>query len=348
MFAYTDPIGRGVLATQNALGTYRDLLQGFYEFGAEKPGTRFCLLGNLPTTAKQTTIPWPAFPKTADADDKAIDARRFDFQDEYVEWHIERLRNQIRRITFITELPEYYEALAKVGHGALVAGIVDAIPSASPTPAELYGLDFDPDVATPRERAARFRGRVVVPFDAPAGTVPENPWTNGSKGILCLGQKFNTMGALFNLVRECAFPRSGSSTDTCAAVGGACGPRRNSDPVICTQAQEVCRIPQGLSLSDPAGIRILELAGAWRIDGVEVDINDPDSNQGAWVIDRNGRRGVLDTSRALTLNNDSISSGAQVSRVLQVAADVVSADLAELLDREITVTADRPSRGVII
>ena len=320
MFNYSDPTAKGVLAAQGALDNFREAMEAQYETATDSDNA-FEKLETIPVGSPTEFIEWVGFPVTANASDSEIDSERFVFQDEYVEWHVDKDTNgSVLQVTFTTEFPEYYEALAEVSEAALVAGIQDAIPGANPTTKELFG-NLDPSTVSPIERAAAFRKQT-----APGQTVPANPWNNNQKGILCLGQTFNTLGALFNLARRCSKPNTAiPSNGQCAAVGGACGPNRNSDPRICERAQDVAKIPRALSLQDPAGVTILRLAGTWRINGASIDINDPSSNSGAWTISRNGRRATLRIVDGLTINNNPIVSGTQVSRLLDVGAEVISA-----------------------
>lgn len=328
MFPYKDPTGTNFLDQQGALDEYRAIIDFFYRQSARLLNSGFTLLDafeNLPSgTSQIDSIPWRAFPITASASFDQIDQNRFRWQDEYVEWRVERsATGQITQITFTTEFPEYYEALARVSTDALIAGIQDIIPGANPTLDELFGFGFNPAIANGEARARRFRNNL-----------PNNPWNkNEEKGILCLTQQFNTVGALFNLVDKCAVQRPGiPSSAVCGSVGGACGPGRNSDPVICQASQNVVRSSRALSLVDPVGIKIEQLTGIWEIGGSQVDINDPSNNQGAWVISRNGRRAVLDLTKGVTLSGFAIESGAQVANQLQVAADVISASESSLPD----------------
>lgn len=329
MFAYTDPVGTGVLEARGALEDYRTTVHSFYRRFALLPQSAFTLLEAFEGINTNTAeVPWIAFPKTANASDAEIDENRFSggpfgsgFQDEYVEWRVEKDGGgNVTRMTFTTEFPEYYEVLAGIGQDALVAAIADAIPGAAPTTAELFGPGFDPNAATKTARQRQF-----------VAHLPDNPWQNGQKGILCLQQRFNTMNALFNLVGECAITLPGSTAEACGnASSGACGPDRNSDPKVCTAAQELRRAEQVVVLADPAGIRLLEMGGIWKLDGQQIDINDTTNNQGVWAITRNGRRGTLNVTPALTFIDDPIVTGTQVSRVLKVGAAVVSAPEADV------------------
>jgi hypothetical protein len=319
MFPYQDPTSTDFLQSQGALQEYRNRLDFFYRFFARVPNSAFTLLDAFKDLTPDTSptlnsIPWLAFPRTASASFEEIDSNRFRFQDEYVEWRTETQAGQVTRVTFTTEFPEYYEALAAMGVDALIAGIREVISEANPTTVELFGQNFNPETATGEARAGQFRFNLE-----------NNPWNNGEKGILCLTQGFNTMNALFNLVAECAIPKPGDSSDVCGAVGGACGPGRNSDPVICKASQDLARSSRALSLLDPVGIKITRLRGIWKINNQQVDINDPIDNQGAWIVSRNGRRAVLDVTKGVTIGDEIITTGTQVATALEVSADVISA-----------------------
>lgn len=320
MFAYKDPTDSNFLESQKALDTYRATIHSFYRQFALEPGSAFTLLDafndlNPGTQTTVSTVPWIAFPITAVGTFNDIDANRFQLQDEYVEWRTDKSdTGKVTRVTFTTEFPEYYEALAEVSVDALIVGIQQVISGVNPTDEELFGPSFDPKAATPEVRARRFRRHLR-----------DNPWNNGQKGILCLSQPNNSMGALFALVGPCAVSRLDiAPSDLCANV--SCVPERNSDPAICQAVQNLARAPHGLSFPDPVGIKIIKLQGIWKINGTEIDINDPKDNKGAWVVSRNGRRAVLDITEGITVDGKSITSGTQVSTKLQVSADVISVE----------------------
>jgi hypothetical protein len=322
MFNYQDPVGRNFLQNTQVKEVYQRSMESIYDSFARRPDSAFTWVeafDHLSGGQQSSVVPvdWPAFPLTltAVATDDEIDADRFQFQDEYVEWRVERKRGKIARITFMTEFPEYYQAFAEVGAGALIEAVREAIPGANPTIRELFGAGPNPDQQPLIARANRFRNNLT-----------SNPWNSGRKGILCLTQQFNTMNALFNLVAECGvLDGGGEPEDTCGNVGGACGSGRNSDPRICTEAQRAVRNRSAISLKDPVGIFIRRLLGTWKINGAEVDINDTSSNQGAWLVSRNGRRAVLDVSKGVTIGDDEIVSGTQVSKQLIVSAEVIAA-----------------------
>ena len=273
------------------------------------------------TEVAQRLIDWRGYPITAQVSDAAIDARRSEFQDEYVEWWLERDGGgRPARITFTTEFAEYFEALAQVGADVLKEEIANLVPGAAPTDTELFGAGPNSAGQSGRTRARRFRSNLS-----------NNPWNIGPKGILCLTQQFNTLGALFNLVGACGVARTDIDPGSvCANVGGACGPGRNSDPAVCEATQRLARDDFACSLRDPCGVGIRSLAGNWTMGGEPLDINDPATNQGLWTVSRNGRRAVLSIPDDLRLNDDRVQSGARVADNLFVGADAVAAPDASL------------------
>lgn len=339
MFQYSDPAERNFLNNSAVASVFQQQMQGVYDGFARRINSGFTWLeafqqlpgGQLP---QQMSVDWSAFPITARATDKEIDRDRFEHQDEYVEWQAETKQNKLIRVTFTTEFPEYFEAFAALGFNELVNAIQDVMPGANPTAAELFGPGFDPASGPPIGRAQTFRDRLVA-----------NPWNNGKKGILCLTQQFNTLGALFNLLAACSVLRAqGTPENTCSLVGGACGPDRSSDPALCAAAQRVVRGNLGLSLRDPAGVRIVKLDGMWKINNNDIDINDVAQNQGSWVVSRNGRRAVLTIMAGLTLDGNPPVTGAEVARKLKVTADLFAAPN-ETLPEWARIGVESSSRG---
>ena len=320
MFEYTDPVETGLLQNLGALTNYRVLVHDIdMKFGLQQKSAYVERDAFLELSGNESsnidTVSWLAFPRTATVSNDEIDNRRFEFQDEYVEWRVVRgAGNKITNIIFTTEFAEYYVAFAQLGMDALVRAIREVIPGANPTRRDLFGPNFNPATAAPRTRGERFRRNAQA-----------NPWNNGQKGILCLAQQFNTMHALFNLAGACSVVKSDLDPGSvCGAVGGACGSDRNSDPRVCQACQNLARAGRGLSLEDPLGIKIMELGGVWELNGQPLDINSPETNQGIWQLSRNSRRATLKLRNGLTLGGDPIVSGAQVAAVLTVGADVIS------------------------
>ena len=317
MFNYKDP--GGALKPAKALTNYRQLIHEQYRIHAKKPNSAFTFLEAFlevaPGKAQEAAVQWSAFPITAAGTNAEIDAQRFNSQDEYVEWRVERTAGKVKQITFTTDFLEYYQALASVGLAELIAGIKVVIPTANPTATELFGPGFNPATSSPEGRSATFRN-----------FAQRNPWNNGDKGILCLAQQFNTLSALFNLTGPAAVVNNGvPAGGICATLGNFCGPNRNSDPSIATAVQNLARANRDLSLRDPVGVEIVTLSGIWKKNNAQIDINDQAQNGGLWTISRNGRRGVLKNATGLTLDGEAVSTGAQIANRLRVQARVVSA-----------------------
>lgn len=150
MFPYQDPTGTDLLERLGALEAYRSKLKRQYAVAANEPGTHFETLERFqqlkPGKQAQTaTIPWEAFPiKQSGATDQRIDRDRLELQEEYVEWCLESPAGEPQTLTFTTEFPEYFEALADVSFQALMAGVQHIIPGANPTAQELLGVDVPP------------------------------------------------------------------------------------------------------------------------------------------------------------------------------------------------------------
>jgi len=323
MFAYSDPSGTGVLENAGAIDAFRQTLHEWYDRLAALDHSGFTWIEAFDELSpgaepQHHEVTWRAFPITAAANNDQIDADRFRWQDEYVEWRVERPGGNVVAVTFTTEFPEYFEALAQAGVDALKEEVAALVPDANPTDAELFGPGPDPAGQSPRTRARRFRQNLQA-----------NPWNNGDRGILCLAQSFNTLGALFNLLGHCGIDQPNLEPgQVCGKVGGFCGPNRNSDPNVCAAAQGLVRAARSFTASDPAGIFLKRLDGDWRRAGELFDINaDP-----AWALTRKGRRGVLQVTQDLTLDHDPVTSGAMVSKVLVAGSAVMSAADAGLPD----------------
>jgi hypothetical protein len=326
MFAYSDPTGTGFLEQSGALQIYRDKvgqLDAEFHKVPDSGYTRrdaFAQLGQG-SEAEAATVEWKAFPVSQSGTPAAKDRDRFKRQDEYVEWRVEAEGGALTRVTFTTEFPEYFEALAELSADALKEEIRRIHPGANPTDEEIFGVGFDPATASAEARGGRF-----------TANRRKSPWNNGQRGILCLTHRDNTLGALFNLLASCGVPRDGDAGEVCANVEGACGPGRNSDPAACIAAQNLARTGRSFSLEDPCGVRILGLdpTGQWSVDGQAVDMNDEANNRGIWKVTRNGRRGTFTFQGDVRLAGGKIKTGTDLSKQLIVGTTVVHAANAAL------------------
>lgn len=313
MFSYSDPTGTDRLEMEGALGFWQQVVRAEDVAAARRPGAAITVMEAFedvpPDSLGRATVPWLAFPKSQNQTLATLDAERLR-QDEYVEWRIERDGDDRLRVVFTTEFREWWAVLAAASFEALVRAIQELVSDADPSPAEVFGPDFDPDSATPTTR-----------FRAFLQHLEDNPWNNGTNAILCHQQPNNTLRALYKLVEDCSIHRTDlPANSVCGNVG--CVPERNSDPFICVATQNLAASRQVLSLADPVGIRLLSLEGIWKLHGDEIDINDA-SNAGIWNVSRNGRRGELTVVEGLTLDDDPILHGASVARLLRVGADVI-------------------------
>jgi hypothetical protein len=162
MFSYSDPTGSGFLEQTGALQTYREMVDFFHQQFHRLERSAFTLREAFDelaggAAAASTRIEWKAFPVTAAATPKEIDRRRFDFQDEYVEWRVEtKPDGTLARVTFTTEFPQYFQALAKLGAAPLKEEVIRLHAGSNPTDGDLFGAGFNPATASPQSRADRF------------------------------------------------------------------------------------------------------------------------------------------------------------------------------------------------
>jgi hypothetical protein len=202
-------------------------------------------------------VAWPAFPGTllspGGADEQRwgqADSSR-DEQDEYCEWGVERSGDDIARVTFTTETPDYFDQLMR-SDPELLLQLYGELAGVAPTSVdELKGADGELD---PRND-----------FNRPA-----------SGGIVHLSQVSNTLVAAVVLVAQATVLREKDGervTEKKALVrcGGLGEPLRNSDPQIASAVNQLVASGHELSLADPAGLYIQEFiaAGITTPDGAD-------------------------------------------------------------------------------
>ena len=145
MFSYSDPAGRNFLGNGSVQIAFQSKMQQFYDKFGSRPNSGFTWLEafrELQGGQKllEQSIEWRAFPLLAKGSDEEIDGQRLQFQDEYVEWAVEKNTDEMpTKITFTTELPEYLEAFAEIGLHELIQAVQDIIPGAAPAIGDLYG-----------------------------------------------------------------------------------------------------------------------------------------------------------------------------------------------------------------
>jgi hypothetical protein len=197
---------------------------------------------DTPANTPEPMLSWAAFPaalrartpsqttrwKLADEDRK--------LQDEYCEWTVTRnAAREITRVTFTTELPEYWDHLFRTAPNRLL---------------ELYLRLVDPRVKLGDLRDSKGRYR------------RENRWNSSNPGRLAhLMQKNNTLGAAVDLIARATELRiKGGQRVTnqqelvrCAALGN---PLRNSDPQIASAVNIAAGQGNEITLADPPGLHL--------------------------------------------------------------------------------------------
>jgi hypothetical protein len=214
---------------------------------------------NTPAGLPPAAIAWPAFPAQVFREKgpgperwRHADSSR-GLQDEYCEWSVERDDDgKITRITFTTEVPEYWELVAKNDSDLLL---------------ERYQQFVDPRV----ERDDL--------FDNKGNYVPDNRWNKTTEGRLAhFIQRSNTLGAAIALVAEATILREREDgtlvTDRQELV--ACAPElgnpfRNSDPQIVEIVNKAATFGDEITLLDPVGLYLdgLQSAGMETRDGAD-------------------------------------------------------------------------------
>jgi len=197
---------------------------------------------NTPAGTPEPMLSWAAFPAALRATTPSqlerwrIADRDRNRQDEYCEWSVQRnSARKITRVTFTTEVPEYWEHLLETDPDRLV---------------RLYRKLVDP-----RVKLADLRN--------PDGSYkPQNRWNSSTSGRLAhLMQPNNTLGAAVDLVARATVLRvkngqpvvSQQELVTCAGLGN---PLRNSDPQIASAVNVAAGQGNEITLADPPGLHL--------------------------------------------------------------------------------------------
>lgn len=269
---------------------------------------------NTPAGLPPAAIAWPAFPARVLREegpgaarwDRADGSR--DEQDEYCEWSVERGDDgKITRITFTTEVPDYWEHVAQNDPDLLL---------------ELYRRFVDPSV------------ELDDLFDD-GEYLGRNRWNTPTEGRLAhLVQQTNTLGAAIRLVAESTILRAREDgtpvTDrqelvVCARLGD---PFRNSDPQIAEIVNKAAALGDDITLLDPAGLYLDELqsAGMETPDGADaaefwnIERGAPDNAVRASFVVPEDRGYVVGDIR---VNGLPITFGAQVADKVRVRIGAV-------------------------
>lgn len=260
-----------------------------------------------PAGAKLRPVSWEAFPgrHRQSMDDPAVlefvDSER-DEQDEYCEWSVEREGKTIKRVTFTTEVPDYYKLLHRTDPDAVAA---------------LYHKHVDSGLQSSALKGAN-------------GTYdPRNDHNQSIDGpIMHLSQVDNTLEAAINLIGVATFRRARAdgtpvtAKKALAKCAGMGDPERNSDPKIAVTVNDLARLGNRLTLADPVGLYL----GEFGFGGVGLpdDVNPAD----CWIVERGekpfvvrarfeipeGKGSVSDVS----INGEPVRFGAQLAQRVPV------------------------------
>jgi hypothetical protein len=223
-------------------------------------------VSDTPASVDPSAVVWSAFPTSlrvapAKRLETADGARRH--MDEYCEWAVERNpAGKITRVTFTTEVPEYFDHLFKNDRGRLL---------------DIYQTFVSPRVkARDLERNGRY--------------VRANRWNSTTRGRPAhLIQGSNNLGAAVTLAAQSTILRREggapvTSKQRLVECGGLGNPFRNSDPQIASVLNSAARAGDEIALADPVGLYI---------DGlITGGMTTPDGANPAtfWKAER-GRRG---------------------------------------------------------
>lgn len=203
--------------------------------------------------AAERPVVWPAFPGRlagggAERWERADGSR--EEQDEYCEWGVERSGEEIVRVTFTTETPDYFQHLLETDRDLLLA-LYEEFSDAQPSIAELTDAKGRLDWANDFNRAA-------------------------SGAIAHLSQSTNNLFAAVALVAQATVLREKNGMrivdkKALCRCNGLGDENRNSDPQIAIAVNQIAAEGEELSLADPPGLYIDEfLAGGMRTpDGAD-------------------------------------------------------------------------------
>lgn len=308
----------------------------------------------VPAGVATAPVPWMAFPRVltmqaAGDRRRALDAAEqrgsahlgyedealtrpitceFRQQDEYLEWVPIRRAGEVVRFAFTAEGPEYWEHLASVDRGAVLALY-----------RELAGRDVSwTELAWPTDvwvRGAQDHGvRIYEQGDY-------NPYNkvNLEECAAHLTHPANTLGAEIDLAAKATVQRLDSNDELvserrrlacCSNFGDQ---NRNSDPTIGLAVNQTVRGGISITLADPVGLYIRAF------DASRIADSAGNALDGWWVARRGGRGRTLRAEfgpppgSSLTLadvrvgNNEPLTTGGQLAELTTMVLYVRALDL---------------------
>jgi len=270
---------------------------------------------DVPSGTFAASVPWPAFPARVARESTSEEGRWRQAdedrgeQDEYCEWSTEKRNDgKIVRVTFTTEVPEYWEHVAAQDPARLV---------------ELYRDLVSPDV----RRDELFANDVYNPLNARNAS--------STTRLAHLTQDSNTLGAAVDLVARATVlrERAGRPVENqqelvvCSRLGN---PFRQSDPQIAHAVNSQAAAGNEITLRDPVGLYI----DAFDPTGLEApDGADPAS---FWSIERGDAQHAVRARFEVPSERDyvvgdlklagrPVAFGAQLADLVRVRATVLVA-----------------------
>jgi subtilisin family serine protease len=249
---------------------------------AANPGTHLRFFNPAQISPKvaltSVNVHWGAIPRRLGSFTRAIyealdklDSSGVRTQDEYCEWVVFRnAKNQIVRVVFTSEPPEYYDFLYYPGVPGLSFG-----PAAGTVAPDVLKFTRELLVKAYRERCSD-NSIKLSDLEGPAGFYnPNNKWNN--QHCVHLQQDANTLGAQIDIAARAAVVRSDASgklhTDInkLLACDGFGDPRRQSDPTIGDNVNKLARENRFLTLENPIGLYMTRLdTSGWKTpDGAD-------------------------------------------------------------------------------
>jgi len=223
-------------------------------------------------------------------------------QDEYCEWHIDHEpddhnnEGRITRVCFTCEGPEYWEFLAEGTRPFFAAGDPrrDLVAGDLGLVVELYQEHVNPavtaaDLVWPYDVAFFDAGTGSWRYYARQGTYnPFNRW-NTTDGMMHLTHPANTLRGEFRVAGGASVRRRDGGgqpvvdPEQLVCCSGFGDPNRSSDPTIGAAVNGFARAGLSVSLADPVGLYISELA----LDGFTGPAGEEVT--AAWQVDRGSR-----------------------------------------------------------
>lgn len=241
---------------------------------------------------------------------QADDSR--DLQDEYCEWSVLNVDGKVKRVTFTSETPGYYEHL------------MDTDEETRQVLLDLYG---------------RATGQVVSLDDLKdqhGMYKADNAFNNTTTGsIVHLAQDTNTLGAAVRLAGEATVLRHDAagmpveSPQALVRCGGLGEATRHSDPRIASAVNNLVANGFDITLSDPPGLYLnaLETTGMQTPDGTDA--------AAFWIVERGDAQHVVRARFEvpgefgysvgdITIGGRPIEFGAQLAARLHVRIEAVA------------------------